>query len=127
MRADLRGCPRARRATTLGDLENPSRHAACALADLLPDPSQAAREHSDPIGQERGVRGLRDVGFENGGVDAETPAADDAARAGDSHQAVEDILEHRFVEHKPGPDPRMFENYYLNWLEPWARVELATY
>src|SRR6059036_3602397 len=44
-RADRRGRPRAGRATALGELEDPARHAARALADLLPDPAQAAREH----------------------------------------------------------------------------------
>jgi len=50
-RADRGGRPRAGRATALGDLEHPARHAARALADPLPDPSQAAREHPDPIGR----------------------------------------------------------------------------
>src|SRR5205814_1277959 len=57
-RADRRGRPRAGRATALGDLEDPARHAARALADLLPDPAQAAGEHPNPIGQECRVRGV---------------------------------------------------------------------
>src|SRR3989449_272502 len=103
-RADLRGRPRAGRATALGELEDPSRHAACALADLLPKLSQAAREHPDPVGQERGVRGVMNVGFDDGGVDAEATAADDAVLARQGHQAGEDVLEYRFVQQMRQPD-----------------------
>src|SRR6266436_7292494 len=69
-----------------------------------PDPPQAAGEHPDPVGQERGVRGVMNVGFDDGGVDAQAPAADDAVLARQGHQAGEDVLEYRFVQQMRQPD-----------------------
>ena len=65
--ADRQGHAVPGRATALGDLENPARDTARALADPFPDPSQAAREHADPVRQERGVRRVMNVRFHDGG------------------------------------------------------------
>jgi hypothetical protein len=84
--ADRRAHPAPGRATALGDLEDPAGHTARALADPRPDPPQTAGEHPDPVGQERGIRGVVNVGFNNGGVDAQALAAHDTALAPQGHQ-----------------------------------------
>src|SRR5207245_9383418 len=50
------------------------------------------------------VRGVMKVGFDDGGVDAQAPAADDAVLARQGHQAGEDVLEYRFVQQLRQPD-----------------------
>src|SRR3989442_418806 len=60
---DPRAHPAAGRATALGDLEDPAGHTARALTDPLPDSPQAAGEHPDRLGQERGIPGVMKVGF----------------------------------------------------------------
>src|SRR3989442_610619 len=47
--ADPRTHPAAGRATALGDLEDPARHTARALADPSPDPPQGPGEHPDTV------------------------------------------------------------------------------
>ena len=105
-RADRRGCPRVGRPTALGDLEDSARHAARALADSLSKSPQTAGEHPDPISQQRGVRRIMNVGFDDRGVDAEAPAADHPARAAQPHESSEDVLEHAFVQKLRQPDQR---------------------
>src|SRR5438034_9302081 len=76
-RAHSRGHPMTGRATALGDLEHPARHTARSFADLLADPPQAPSEDANTIGQKRRVRRVLDVGFHDGGIDAQAAAADD--------------------------------------------------
>src|SRR2546426_8140635 len=97
----------AGRATALGDLEDPAGHTARALADPLPDSPQAAGEHPDTVGQERGIRGVMNVGFDDGGVHAQAAAADDAALAPQGHQPGQHILEHGLVQQAGQPDQRL--------------------
>ena len=97
----------ASRATALGDLEDPASHTARALTDPSPDPPQGSSEHSDPVSQERGVRGIVNVGFDDGGVDAQAPAPHDAALAPQGHQPGQHILEHRLVQKAGQPDQRL--------------------
>jgi len=97
----------ASRATALGDLEDPASHTARALTDPSPDPPQGSSEHSDPVSQERGVRGIVNVGFDDGGIDAQAPAPHDAALAPQGHQPGHHILEHRLVQKAGQPDQRL--------------------
>jgi len=100
--ADPPAHPTARRATALGDLEDPARHTARALADPSPNPPQRTGEHPDPVGQERGVRGVVNVGFDDRSVDAQAPASNDTTLAPQGHQPGQHILEHRLVQ-QAGP------------------------
>src|SRR5437660_692093 len=97
----------ASRATALGDLEDPASHTARALTDPSPDPPQGSSEHSDPVSQECGVRGIVNVGFDDGGIDAQAPAPHDAALAPQGHQPGHHILEHRLVQKAGQPDQRL--------------------
>jgi hypothetical protein len=65
------------------------------------------REHSDPVGQERGVRGVMNVSFDDGGVDAQATAAHDAALAPQGHQSDDHILEHGFIKKVGQSDQRL--------------------
>ena len=59
----------------------------------------------DPVGQERGVRGVVNVGFDDGGVDAQAPAPHDAALAPQGHQPGQHILARRASPFRHAQNP----------------------
>ena len=107
LRAHRRADPGARLATALRDLEDPPANGTGALPDLFAQPTQRTREHADPVGQQRGVRRVVNVGFDDGRIDPEAPPRNDSPLPTPRHQLRQQILEDRRVKQLGQTDQRL--------------------
>ena len=103
-----------RRAGVSRNREDPACHAACPIADVALCGSQTrgealhrTRENSDAISQQPAVGWVTDGGLDDGRVHPQAAAVHHAPLTRDRDQALQQLLEHRPVQHVRQADQRL--------------------
>ena len=72
-----------------------------------PRVAAGACEHADPVGQQRGIRRVVNVGLHDGRIDPQAPAMDDPPLPSQRHQLRQQVLEDGLVEQMGQADQRL--------------------
>jgi hypothetical protein len=95
------------RSRTAGLVRTPVVRLRCAISKTRRAMLHGARQHPHPIGQQRAVGRIVNVGLDDGRVHAQSPASDEPLRPPQRHQPGQHILEDGLVEERGQPEQRL--------------------